>query len=71
MAVYRLKYLKENIMGIMAKEQIDCFCHVSINWLPSYNYSCSIKHALNGDEEIIWGAKVDGYGSSTSTIYHF
>ena len=70
MALYRSKYLKPNTIAVDHKEFHDQFSKVSISWLNSFD-NPNIVHASNGGEKRICGAKVDGFDSSSNTVYQF
>lgn len=70
MAIYRSKYLNPNTIGVLKVELEDQYSKQSIAWLNSFNNK-NIKHALNGEEVKICGAKVDGYNERTRTIYQY
>ncbi|XP_065222349.1 uncharacterized protein LOC135846916 [Planococcus citri] len=70
MAIYRSRYLDPESIAIVLKEIRDQFSKVSIGWLESFNND-NIAHATNGGEVQICGAKVDGFDSTTNTVYQF
>jgi ribosomal protein S20 len=73
MAIYRSKYLKENTIAVVDKEQKDTYSKESICWLDFImsKDNINIRHALNGGEKHILGYKVDGYCEETNTVYQF
>jgi hypothetical protein len=57
------KYLKENTIAVVDKEQKDTYSKESICWLEFImsKENINIQHALNGGEKQKIGNKVDGY----------
>ncbi len=55
MAIYRSKYLKENTIAVVEKEQKDAYSKGSICWLDfiMLKENINVQHALNGGEKEI------------------
>ena len=70
MAIYRTLDLPEKTIGIH-DEPADKFSKESIQWLKTLPEYENIRHGLNGGEVKILGRKVDGYDSTTNTVYQF
>ncbi|XP_050505309.1 uncharacterized protein LOC126883691 [Diabrotica virgifera virgifera] len=68
MAIYRSKYLQPNTIGVVKQDIKETYSQASIKWLSQFP---AVQHALNGGEVTICGAKVDGYDSSTNTVYQY
>ncbi|KAK7580532.1 hypothetical protein V9T40_001161 [Parthenolecanium corni] len=69
MAIYRSKYLPLNTIAVLPLKH-DSYSKQAMAWLYSLQND-SIKHALNGGEQIICGAPVDGYDPVIRVIYQF
>jgi hypothetical protein len=70
MAIFRSTHLQPNTIGVFDFEHKDQYSKSSIAWLNSFENS-NIIHAMNGGEEIICGSKVDGFDSTTRTVYQY
>jgi hypothetical protein len=55
MAIYRSKYLKENTIAVVEKEQKDAYSKESICWLDfiMLKENINVQHAMNGGEKEI------------------
>lgn len=70
MAVFQSTHLQLRTIGVFDFEHNDQYSESSIaTWLNSFE-NPNICHAMNGGEEIICGSKVDGFDSTTHTVYH-
>jgi len=70
MAIYRSKYIQNNTIAIVNESIEEKYSKQSISWINSFG-NPNIKHALNGGEQIICGAKVDGFDKETNTVYQY
>ena len=70
MAIYRSKYIWNNTIAVVDEPIEEKYSKQSISWLNSLG-NPNIKHALNGGEQIICGAKVDGFDEKTNTVYQY
>lgn len=70
MAIYRSKYIKEDTIAVVDEPIQEKYSKQSISWLNSLG-NPNIKHALNGGEQIICGAKVDGFDENSNTVYQY
>jgi len=70
MAVYRSKYLENMTIAIYDMDHKDLYSHESIGWLKSFE-NPDIIHALNGGEQTVCNAKVDGFDKASRTVYQF
>ncbi|KAE9542740.1 hypothetical protein AGLY_002651 [Aphis glycines] len=73
MAIYRQSDLSNSTIAVVQNVKKEKFSDESIKWLKSkiLNGNKNIKHALNGGEAVICGAKVDGYDVSEKKVYQF
>ncbi|VDO12277.1 unnamed protein product [Brugia timori] len=70
MAIARYKYIPLNTIAVFDTEYEDQYSKQSILWLYSLE-NPNIKHALNGGEVEICGARVDGFEEATKTVYQY
>ncbi len=70
MAVYRSKYIWNDTIAVVDDPIGEKYLKQSISWLNSPGIP-NIKHALNGGEEIICGAKVNGFDENTNVVYQY
>lgn len=70
MAIYRSKYIYNNTIAVVDEPKEEKYSKESISWLNSLG-NPNIKHALNGGEQIICGAKVDGYDKTSNTVFQY
>ncbi|KAK7588176.1 hypothetical protein V9T40_005421 [Parthenolecanium corni] len=70
MAIYRSRYLKSNTIAVLDDPYYEKYSKQSISWLACFE-DPNIRHALNGGEVKLCGAKVDGYDESTKTVYQY
>lgn len=70
MAVYRHSHLKEKTIAVVENFLKDNYSKQSILWLESFN-NPNIKHALNGGEVELCGARVDGFDHDNKTVYQY
>lgn len=73
MAIYRQSDLSNATIAVVKNVKKENFSDESIKWLKSIilNRNKNIKHALNGGEAVICGAKVDGYDESEKKVYQY
>ncbi|XP_050066420.1 uncharacterized protein LOC126555557 [Aphis gossypii] len=73
MAIYRQSDLSNSTIAVVQNVKKKKFSDKSIKWLKSkiLNGNKNIKHALNGGEAVICGAKVDGYDVSEKKVYQY
>ena len=70
MAIYRSKYIWKDTIAVVDEPIEEKYSRQSISWLNSLE-NPNIKHALNGSEQMICGAKVDGFDEKTNTVYQY
>ena len=70
MAIFRSKYIRNNTIAVVDEPIEEKYSKQSISWL-NHLENPNIKHALNGGEQIICGAKVDGFDENTNTVYQY
>ncbi|KAK7580799.1 hypothetical protein V9T40_001428 [Parthenolecanium corni] len=70
MAVYRHSHLKEKTIAVVENFLKDNYSKQSILWLESFN-NPNIKHALNGGEVELCGARVDGFDHDNKIVYQY
>ncbi|KAK7590294.1 hypothetical protein V9T40_001907 [Parthenolecanium corni] len=70
MAVYRHNYLKEKTIAVVEEDFEDKYSKQSILWLESFE-NTNIRHALNGGEVDVCGARVDGFDYDSKTVYQY
>lgn len=68
MAIYRSKYMPTDTIAIDENDKKDTYSKASIAWLRQFS---NVRHALNGGEVTICGAKVDGFDENTNTVYQY
>ncbi|XP_060868772.1 uncharacterized protein LOC132943701 [Metopolophium dirhodum] len=73
MAIYRQSDLSGGTIAVVQNVKKDNFSDDSIKWLKSkiLNENKNIKHALNGGEVTICGARVDGYDETEKKVYQY
>ncbi|XP_008187431.1 uncharacterized protein LOC103310553 [Acyrthosiphon pisum] len=73
MAIYRQSDLSGGTIAVVQNDKKDNFSDKSIKWLKSkiLNENKNIKHALNGGEVTICGARVDGYHETEKKVYQY
>ncbi|KAF0748040.1 Uncharacterized protein FWK35_00018445 [Aphis craccivora] len=73
MAIYRQSFLLNSTIAVVKNVRKETFSDESMKWLKSkiLNGNKNIKHALNGGEAVICGAKVDGYDVSEKKVYQY
>lgn len=55
-------------IAIDENDKKDTYSKASIAWLRQFS---NVRHALNGGEVTICGAKVDGFDENTNTVYQY
>jgi hypothetical protein len=68
MAIYRTKYLQPKTFAIIKEDKKEMYSKGSISWVNIFE---NVRHALNGGEVAICGAKVDGFNQETNTVYQY